>query len=113
MRKLVTIGFLWGLISSVCIAAPPRIDSSSDTAFAKSFSKVTRSLHGYEPRRFALALFGVLLPRRCLTPDATVHLTFAPVAPSDGALLQSCREHLDGKSYADIITEGEAKESAP
>lgn len=113
MRKLRTVALPFIAILSGCATEPPRIDSTSEVAFENSFSNVTRSLHGYEPRRFALALFGVLLPSQCLNSEAIIHLTFAPVSPSDGAMLQPCREQLQGKSYVDIIAEGEAKRSKP
>jgi hypothetical protein len=96
-------------ITAAGAAETPRIDAMSDGAFDKSFAKLVRSLHGYERRQFALGLFGVLIPRSCLSPEATIHLTFAPVAPSDGPLVRSCREHLQGKSYEDILKEGEPK----
>jgi hypothetical protein len=108
MRKW-TLSLTLCVITSSCAVEAPRIDSTSDQAFDKSFAKVVRSLHGYEPRQFALGLFGVLLPRNCLSPEATIHLTFAPVADSDGPLMRSCREQLEGKSYRDIIKEGEPK----
>jgi hypothetical protein len=97
------------VITSACATQADRIDATSDQTFDKSFAKVVRSLHGYEPRQFALGLFGVLLPRNCLSTQATIHLTFAPIADVDGPLLQSCREQLQGKSYEDIIKEGKSK----
>ena len=100
-------------ISTACAAEAPRIDAASDRAFDKSFAKLVRSLQGYERRQLALGLFGVLIPRNCLSPEATVRLTFAPVAPGDGPLVRSCREHLEGKSYEDIIQEGEPKPAEP
>jgi hypothetical protein len=90
-----------------------RIDGSSDRAFDESFAELVRSLHGYERRQLSLGLFGALIPRDCLSPEATIHLTFAPVAPGDGALVRSCREHLQGMSYDEIIKEGQAKPTEP
>lgn len=111
MRKLIISLTLACATISVFASEVPRIDSSSDGAFDKSFAKVVNSLHGYERRQFALGLFGVLLPRKCLSTEATLHLTFDPVAPGDGTLLRSCREQLQGKSYEDVIKEGEPKPS--
>jgi hypothetical protein len=113
MLKLKSASLLLGVIFSGCAVEPPRIDATSDAAFEKSFAKVARSLRGYEPRRFALGLFGVLLPRQCLSSEAVLHLTFSPVAPGDGLMLLSCREHLQGKSYVDIINDSNLKKGAP
>jgi hypothetical protein len=108
VNLLVSLTLACG-ITAAAAAEAPRIDAASDPAFDKSFAKLVRSLHGYERRQFALGLFGVLVPHKCLSPEATIHLTFAPVAPSDGPLVRPCREHLQGKSYEDIIKEGEPK----
>ena len=112
VNVLVSLTFACA-ISVASAAEAPRIDATSNRAFDKSFAKLVRSLRGYERRQFALGLFGVLIPRNCLSPEATIHLTFAPVAPNDGPLLRSCREHLQGKSYEDIIKEGEPKPTEP
>lgn len=112
MKKAINALIPWILVSAISTASAaeaPRIDGASDSAFDKSFAKLVRSLHGYERRTFALGLFGVLVPSSCLSPEATIHLTFSPVAPGDGPLVRSCREHLQGKSYEDIIKEGEPK----
>jgi hypothetical protein len=90
-------------------ADPPRIDASSDAAFDVSFGRLVKSLRGYEPRALALGLFGVLLPKECLSPEALIYLMFSPVSPNDAPRIGSCREHLDAMSFRDIM---EAAESA-
>lgn len=114
MTKAMIALIPWILVSAISTARAteaPRIDGASDGTFDKSFARLVRSLHGYERRTFALGLFGALVPRSCLSPEATIHLTFSPVAPGDGPLVRSCREHLQGKSYEDILKEGEAEPS--
>jgi hypothetical protein len=80
-----------------------RIDGRSDASFDKSFAKLVRSLRGYEARAFTLGLFGVLLPKDCLSAETIVYLTFQPVSPADAPRIRPCREHLDGMSFKDII----------
>jgi hypothetical protein len=84
-----------------------RLDSTSLESFDDSFKKLIRSLKTREKRTLALGLFGALLKHECLSTEAVVHLTFSPVGPRDGPLIASCRRHLDGMSYDDIIKAGE------
>ena len=92
-------------------AAPARIDGTSEASFDASFAKLVRSLKAPERRTLALGLFGTLLPRECLAPEAIIHLTFSPVGPKDGPRVRPCREHLHGMSYQDILDAGEAPAS--
>jgi hypothetical protein len=113
MRSILVSLVLAFVMLAACAGNPPRIDSSSDQAFDATFAKMVESLHGYDRRKLALGLFGELLPAQCLSADATIHLIFFPVAPGDAGLFRSCRSRLDGKTYEEILKEGEPKHDAP
>jgi hypothetical protein len=92
---------------------PVRLDGTTDVAFEASFAKLVRSLKAPERRSLALRLFGTLLKHECLAPETVVRLTFMPVEPKDGQLIQPCREHLNGMSYPDILQAAEPPAKEP
>jgi hypothetical protein len=79
------------------------LDGSSESSFAASYSNLARNLSPRQARRFALALFTVLLPESCLSSDDLVRLTFFPVSPDRKGELIGCRRQLEGKSYRNVI----------
>lgn len=79
------------------------IDGSSQSSFAASYSNIARKLSPRQARRFALALFTVLLPESCLSSDDLIRLTFFPVSPDRKEELIGCRRQLDGRSYRNVI----------
>jgi len=99
-----------------CVSASkadaPRIDGSSDAAFDRSYVNVVQELTPQEQRRFALALFAVLLPQSCLGSDGVLALTFLPASAERKAALRPCRAQLNGKSYHDIIQAADAQDKA-
>jgi len=92
---------------------PVRIDGTSDASFDASFAKLVRSLKQAERRTLALGLFGALLSKEYLAPEAVIHLTFAPVEPKDASAIRPCREHLHGMSYRQILEAGEPRKDQP
>jgi len=98
---------------SVAAKEPVRLDGTTEATFEVSFTKLVRSLKVPERRSLALGLFGALVKHECLAPETVVRLTFMPVEPKDGALIHSCREHLHGMSYAEILQAGEPSAEGP
>ena len=86
-----------------------RIDGTSDASFDRSYIEVLQPLSSEKRRRFALALFSVLLPQNCLSSEAVIALTFLPASADRKAELHTCRVPLNGKSYQDIIDAADAK----
>ena len=115
--KRITISIVASGIAALCCTAsakePPRIDATSDGTFDTSFVKLAKSLRGYEPRRLALGLFGVLISHKCLSSETIIHLTFNAVSAKDAQRIRPCREHLHGKSFLDIVEEADAAQAPP
>ena len=89
-----------------------RIDGTSEGSFDQSYAKIVQKLSPQEQRRFALALFTVLLPEKCLSSEAVLALTFLPASPERKAELRTCRAQLNGKSYQDIVEAADAKNTS-
>jgi hypothetical protein len=85
-----------------------RIDGTSEASFDRSYVQVVQPLSPEKRRRFALALFSVLLPQKCLSSEAVIALTFLPASADRKAELRTCRVPLNGKSYQDIIDAADA-----
>jgi len=79
------------------------IDGSSEVSFSTSYSNLAQKLSPRQARRFALALFAVLLPENCLSSDDLVRLTFFPVSPDRKGELGSCRIQLSGMTYQNVM----------
>ena len=90
-----------------------RIDGTSEESFDRSYVKLVRKLSQQERRQYALALFSVLLPEKCLGPNATIALTFSPVSPELKTELRPCKAQLDGKSFRDVVDAANVKRNAP
>lgn len=105
MRRITFLFVLWvcGCAASTGVKVDPRIDGTSEASFDSSYAQIIRPLSPAERRQFALALFGVLLPAKCLSSDAVLALTFLPVSPERAADLRPCRTQLSGKSYREIL----------
>jgi hypothetical protein len=116
VRSALTFAASLLLVVCGCASTPqtdtPRIDGTSDQSFDQSYVKLVQKLSSQEQRRFALALFSVLLPEKCLSSDAVVALTFLPASADRKAQLRTCRTQLNGKSYQDIVGAAEAKKTA-
>ena len=98
-----------------CASSPKadnlRIDGTSDASFDKSYVSLVQTLSPQEQRSFALALFGVLLPEKCLSPEGVFVLTFLPASPEHAPQLRTCRAQLNGKSYQDIVVAADSKKT--
>jgi len=110
--SFIAVVLIAGCASTSHGAGPgdPRLDGSSDASFIRSYAKVVRPLAAGERRQFALALFGLLLGKECLSSNALIELMFLPVSTDRPANLRTCRDHLDGMSYRDIIDAQKARE---
>lgn len=105
------------VIALICVAAlvsakePRRIDGTSDKSFDKTYAQLVRAVPAAERRKFALDLLSVLLPHKCLSPDAIISLTFLSTSPKEAAGIRPCRELLNGKSSRDIAEAANSERS--
>jgi len=102
-KDIVTLGFIRDL----------KIDGTSEESFDRSYVRLVRKLSQQERRQYALALFSILLPEKCLGSNATIALAFSPASPELKTELRPCRAQLDGKSYRDVVDAANAKGDAP
>ena len=90
-------------LSVVSCSSVPRIDGSSQAAFARSHAALVASLSPGDQMRFSLAELIVLSPKNCLTRKPITGQPFLNKVLGGQADLRSCRKELNGLTFNDIM----------
>ena len=109
----VTVSLLCLAFGYSATASDLKIDGTSEESFDRSYVRLVRKLSQQERRQYALAMFSILLPEKCLGSNATIALAISPASPELKTELRPCRAQLDGKSYRDVVDAANAKGDAP